>query len=152
MNTTSKYSILLVEDAEDDEKLILRVFQKMHLENKIIVKRDGEEALRYFFNQQDQLILDKEDFPEFVLLDLQLPRLSGLDVLQQLRAHSETKLLPIAVFTSSNETSDIQKAYQYGANSYVQKPVDMHEFTSSIHDLGSYWTLRNASVSPYEYN
>ncbi|MDQ6988512.1 MAG: response regulator [Mariprofundaceae bacterium] len=152
MNRSSKCSILLIEDTEDDEKLILRAFQKMRLENKIIVKRDGEEALGYFFNQQDQLILDKEDFPEFVLLDLQLPRLSGLDVLQQLRAHLETRFLPIAVFTSSNDAGDIQKAYKYGANSFVQKPVDMHEFTSSIHDLGLYWTVRNSSVSPYDYS
>ncbi len=148
----AQYNILLVEDDDNDETLILRAFKKMKLTNQIIVKRDGEEALRYFFNAQDKLILDKTSFPQLILLDLQLPRVSGLDVLQQLRAHDATQHIPIIIFTSSNDEHDITTAYAYGANSFVQKPVDMQHFITAIHDLGMYWVLHNTPPSPYGFD
>jgi len=149
MNLEKCNNILMIEDSEDDEKLILRAFKKMNLGNHIVIKRDGEEALAYFFNGQGQLILNKAHFPQLILLDLQLPRISGLDVLQTLRAHDETKHLPIAIFTSSNQEEDIRDAYTNGANSFVQKPIEMCDFTQAIQELGLYWLIRNTPPSPY---
>ncbi|MDX8382690.1 MAG: response regulator, partial [Ghiorsea sp.] len=118
-------NILLIEDSDDDEQLILRAFKKIRIANHIVVKRDGEEALRYFFDEQGQLTLNQEDFPQLILLDLHLPRISGIEVLQQLRSHPMTAHLPIAIFTSSDSEKDIVQAYSNGANSFVQKPIDM---------------------------
>jgi len=142
-------NILLIEDSDDDEQLILRAFKKMNLVNNIVIKRDGEEALAYFFDEQGKLILSKEDFPQLILLDLQLPRISGLDVLQRLRAHDATKSLPVSIFTSSDAEIDIAKAYSNGANSFVQKPIEMHNFFKAVQELGSYWLLLNKKPSPY---
>lgn len=128
--------ILLVEDNMSDELLTTRSLKKIGIINPIVVMRDGAEALAYLENEENAL-------PELVMLDLKLPKISGLEVLKRLRQNSHTQLLPIVIFTSSDEEKDIIDSYQLGANSYVQKPVDFAEFSAAVHDLGMYWLVLN---------
>jgi two-component system, response regulator len=135
--------ILLVEDNPDDIDLTLRAFRRSNLANEVIVVRDGVEALEYLFGTGRYANRDVEALPQLVLLDLKLPLLSGLEVLDRLRAHAKTKLLPVVILTSSTEERDLVNGYSLGANSYVRKPVDFEQFADSVKQLGLYWLVLN---------
>lgn len=127
--------ILLVEDNIDDEELTLRALKKSAVPNQVMVARDGAEAVSYLF--------DKDVQPQVVLLDLNLPKLDGLEVLRRIRSHESTKHLPVVVLTSSKEEKDISRSYQLGANSYVRKPVDFKQFIDTVNTLSLYWLSMN---------
>ncbi len=133
--------ILLVEDNEDDSELTLMAFDKINIANKIIVMRDGEEALNYLHPPPYAEPL--HGTPEVVLLDLKLPKVDGLEVLRRLRADSRTRRLPVIVLTSSKEEKDIISSYDLGANSFVRKPVDFVQFAEAASQLGLYWLVLN---------
>jgi two-component system, response regulator len=135
--------ILLVEDNPDDVELTLRAFRKSNVANEVIVVRDGVEALDYLFTTGQYAGRDSNALPQVVLLDLQLPRVGGLEVLQRVRSHPKTKLLPVVILTSSTEERDLVSGYSLGANSYVRKPVDFEQFADSVKQLGLYWLLLN---------
>lgn len=135
--------ILLVEDNPDDELLTLRAFHKSNVLNKVVVVRDGAEALDYLFGSGAHAGRDANEVPQVILLDLRLPKMDGLEVLGRLRADERTKLLPVVILTSSDEEKDIVESYRLGANSYIRKPVDFGQFTEAVRHLGLYWLLLN---------
>jgi len=136
----SDRKILLVEDNPDDIELTLRAFQKHNLANKIDVVNDGVEALDYFKKGKER--------PAVVLLDLKLPKVNGLEVLEFIRGNEETRLLPVVILTSSKEEKDLIESYKLGANSFVRKPVDFDQFMNAVKELGLYWLLLNEN--PYK--
>jgi two-component system response regulator len=138
--------ILLVEDNPDDEALALRALRKNHIANEVVVARDGVEALDFLFGAGAHAGRDPADLPEVVLLDLKLPKLHGLEVLQRIRANEHTKLLPVVVLTTSSEDRDMVESYRLGANSYIRKPVDFDQFMESVRQLGMYWLVLNQSA------
>jgi two-component system response regulator len=140
-----KKNILLVEDNPDDEALTLRALQKSNILNKIVVARDGVEAIDYLFGEGSYSDRDTSIIPELILLDLKLPRMDGLEVLRRIRANKRTKLLPVVILTSSKEESDLIQGYSLGANSYIRKPVDFIQFRKSVQQLGLYWVVLNAN-------
>jgi two-component system response regulator len=134
--------ILLVEDNPDDVALTMRALKSHNITNDVIVAQDGVQAL-------DLLLGGKlEELPAVVLLDLNLPKVNGLEVLQRIRADEHTRLLPVVILTSSDEERDVIKGYSLGANSYVRKPVDFVEFTEAAKQLGLYWLLLNRTPLP----
>jgi len=135
--------ILLVEDNADDEALTLRALAKNRIANEVVVARDGVEALEYLFATGAYAGRDKSQLPQVVLLDLNLPRLGGLEVLRRLRAEPTTATVPVVVLTSSKEDRDLVESYRLGANSYVRKPVDFLEFVEAARQLGLYWLVLN---------
>jgi two-component system response regulator len=137
--------ILLVEDNPDDVTLTLRALKKNNLTNEVIVANDGVEALDYLFATGPHAGRDTTVMPDIVLLDLKLPRLGGLEVLQRVRADARTRLLPVVILTSSTEEQDLIKGYSLGANSYVRKPVNFVEFVEATRELGLYWLVYNQS-------
>jgi CheY-like chemotaxis protein len=140
--------ILLVEDNKDDEALTLRALRKSNILNEVIVVRDGAEALDFLFIRGAHAGRDPSIVPQVVLMDLNLPKVSGLNVLKQLRADERTKMLPVVVLTSSKEDEDIIESYALGANSYIRKPVELLRFTEAVKTLGLYWLLLNESLPP----
>ncbi len=142
----SKRSILLVEDNEDDIALTLRALEKNNIGNEIIVARDGVEALDFLFRRGKYSDRDHEMLPQVILLDLKLPKLSGLEVLERLRNEELTKYVPVVVLTSSAEESDLVRSYDLGANSFVRKPVDFNEFLEATRQLGLSWLVINRTV------
>lgn len=136
-------SILLVEDNPDDELLTLMAFRENNILNNIVIARDGEEALDYLFGKGMYSDRDVNILPQLILLDLKLPKVDGLEVLQQIRSTAGTMYLPVVVLTSSREEMDIIKSYQLGANSYIRKPVDFEQFSDAIKQLGLYWLVLN---------
>lgn len=141
--------ILLVEDNSRDEALTRRALKKSNIINEVAVARDGVEALDYLFGTGTYEGRDITVIPQLILLDLKLPKLSGLQVLQRIRADKRTKRLPVVVFTSSSEEEDMIKSYDLGANSYVRKPVDFQQFLEATKQLGLYWLVLN-EVAPVE--
>ncbi len=139
----NRRDILLVEDNPDDVELTLRAMRKFNIVNDITVVRDGVEALDYLFCTGPYAGRDQSLMPAIILLDLKLPRIDGLEVLRCIRADSRTKLIPVAILTSSKEESDISNGYQLGANSYVRKPVDFSQFAEAVRNLGLYWLMLN---------
>lgn len=139
---SDKY-ILLVEDDPNDELLTLHSLEECRIRNKVIVTRDGAEALDYLFSQGAYAGKALPSLPQFVLLDLKLPKLNGLEVLEELRRQDRTKMLPVIIFTSSKEEKDMIKGYNLGANSYVRKPVDFTEFANAVKELDMYWMVLN---------
>jgi CheY-like chemotaxis protein len=139
----NRKTILLVEDNPQDELLILRVLKKMNLANQIDVVRDGQQALDYLFNEGEFSDQADKRLPTVVMLDIGLPRLSGLEVLSRLRADPRTRLQPIVILTSSDEERDRAKSYEHGANSFVRKPLDFAEFAETVARLGVYWLATN---------
>jgi two-component system response regulator len=135
--------ILLVEDNPDDEALTLRAFQKNKIKNRVVVTRDGVEALDFLFCTGTYAERDPREMPQIVLLDLKLPKVDGLEVLRRIRADERTRLLPIVILTSSNEEKDLIEGYKNGANSYVRKPVDFDQFVEAVQQLGLYWLVLN---------
>ena len=138
-------TILLVEDNPDDELLTLRALKKNSVFNKVVVARDGAEALDYLIGEGAYAGRDTSDVPQLVLLDLKLPKVDGLEVLRRLRADERTRLLPVVILTSSREQQDLLDGYGYGANSYVRKPVDFAQFSRAVEQLGLYWLVLNES-------
>ena len=134
--------ILLVEDNKDDEELTLRAFRKNQILNEIKVVRDGAEALDFLFARGAHAQRES-DLPEIVLLDLNLPKIGGIEVLRQIRANEGTKILPVIVLTSSKQDRDLLASYHSGANSYVVKPIDFGQFSEAIQQLGLYWLVLN---------
>jgi two-component system response regulator len=135
--------ILLVEDNPDDIELTLRAFRKNKIMNEIIIKRDGAEALDFFFGKDGVAVNNTNDLPILTMLDLKLPKIDGLDVLKKIRSDKRTKLIPVVILTSSNEQSDLLSGYELGCNSYIRKPVDFNQFTETVKQLGFYWLLIN---------
>jgi CheY-like chemotaxis protein len=135
--------ILLVEDNADDVTLTERALKKSHILNKLVVAKDGVEALDYLFGTGIWAGRDISNMPEVVLLDLKLPKINGLEVLQRMRADNRTKLLPVVILTSSREENDLIAGYTLGANSYIRKPVNFNQFVDAVRQLGLYWLVLN---------
>jgi len=135
--------ILLVEDNPRDETLVLRALKQGNIVNDVVVTRDGFEALDYLFGTGKYAGRDPNATPQFVLLDLKLPNLDGLEVLRKIRADRRTKYLPVVVFTTSDEEEDLINSYNLGANSYVRKPLDPEQFLHATKQLGLYWLVLN---------
>ncbi len=135
--------ILLVEDNPDDELLTLRALRTGQVANDIVVTRDGAEALDFLFATGPYAEREKPGLPELILLDLKLPKLDGLEVLQRIRQDVRTRHLPVVVLTSSDEENDILESYSRGANSYIRKPVDFAQFTEAVKQLKLYWLVLN---------
>ncbi|MCA9988237.1 MAG: response regulator [Anaerolineales bacterium] len=140
----SNETILLVEDNPDDLALALRALKKGNVGKKIVVARDGVEAIEYLFprNGRSSML----ETPQLVVLDLKLPKVSGLEVLRQIRADERTRFLPVVILTTSNEQQDIVNCYNNGANSYIRKPVDFDRFYEVIKQVGTYWLGLNESM------
>jgi two-component system response regulator len=135
--------ILLIEDNPDDEELTLDALRNGGVRNDIAVVRDGAEALDFLYRDDKRL-------PHLVLLDLKLPKVSGLEVLRRIRSHPATRYIPTVILTSSSEQMDIQQSYVIGANSYVRKPVEFSEFVQAVQTLGAYWVLFNQGPAEYQ--
>jgi two-component system, response regulator len=135
--------ILLVEDNPNDAELTIRALRKNNFANRIQHISDGAEALEFFFATGKYEGRDMSLTPKVVILDLKLPKVNGLQILQKVKADERTKLIPIVVLTSSKEESDIVESYKYGVNSYIVKPVDFNKFYEAIRNLGLYWLLLN---------
>ena len=135
--------ILLVEDNARDEALTRRALKKNNIVNEVVAARDGVEALDYLFGTGKYAGRDTSIMPQLVLLDLKLPKVNGLQVLQKIRAEERTRRLPVVVFTSSSEEEDLINSYNLGANSYVRKPVDFEQFMEATRQLGLYWLVLN---------
>ena len=135
--------ILLVEDNPNDEALTLRALRKHNIANRVVVARDGAEALDYLFRRGGYADRSPDEITQVVLLDLNLPKIGGLEVLQRIRGDESTRMLPVVILTSSKEESDLMKGYRSGANSYVVKPVDFGRFSEAIRQLGLYWLVLN---------
>jgi len=134
-------TILLVDDSPDDVALTLRAFRTNNITNKVDVAPDGEEALNYMLRDAE-----RRPKPVLILLDINLPKVSGLEVLRRIRADERTRYLPVVVLSTSSEDRDIVESYDLGANSYVRKPVVFNEFVDAVKVLGLYWLLVNQSV------
>ncbi len=135
--------ILLIEDNPEDVEITLRAFQKHHVANKIHVVRDGEEAMECLFSTGRYAERSPCLNVRLILLDLKLPKVDGLEILQKCKADPRTKHIPIVVLTSSREEQDLARSYNYGVNSYVVKPVDFPQFSDAVRQLGLYWMLLN---------
>ena len=143
-------TILLVEDDPNDQELCRLALEEHRIKNKLDVVEDGAEALDYLFAQGKYVERDIISLPQVVLLDLKLPKISGLEVLRKLRENPRTKYLPVVVFTSSKEEQDIVDSYKLGANAYVRKPIDFSQFSKAVEQLGIFWVLLNESVRKYD--
>jgi two-component system, response regulator len=138
---TRRRTILLVEDNQDDIDLTLHAFEQSTIASEIIIARDGVQALDLLFSSDEQRAR-----PELVLLDLKLPKVDGLQVLQRIRADDRTRWLPVIVLSSSNEEQDLLRSYDLGANSFVRKPVDFGQFIDAARQLGWYWLVLNQTA------
>jgi len=136
-------TILLVEDNPDDELLTLRALQKNNMGRNTFVVRDGTEALDFLFCRNSYADRDPHDLPGLILLDLKIPKIDGLEVLNIIRTDSRTQLVPVVVLTSSKEEQDLIRGYKGGANSYIRKPVDFNRFMEYVQELGLYWLRLN---------
>ena len=137
--------ILLVEDNVDDEILTLRALNKNNLANKIDVVRDGAEALDYIFCRGEYSDRDSSDKPQLILLDINLPKIGGMDVLKAIREDDSSKHIPVVMLTTSTQENDMVKSYDYGANSYIGKPVDFNDFMEAVTQVGIYWLAINST-------
>ncbi len=137
MTSDDLVEILLVEDNPLDAELTLRAFRKRNLANHLRHVTDGEQAIRFFLDSPER------PNPKVVLLDIKLPKLSGLEVLKLLRDHDKTRTVPVVILTSSAEDRDLERAYALGANSYIVKPVNFENFAEAVGQLGMYWALLN---------
>jgi two-component system response regulator len=140
--------ILLVEDNRDDVELTIMALSEAKITNPVVVARNGVEALDYLFGTGAHAGRDLREQPVVILLDIKLPLLNGIDVLQRIRADERTRRLPVVMLTSSTEQADIANAYSLGANSYVRKPVEFETFVTAARQLGLYWTVLNEPPEP----
>jgi two-component system response regulator len=145
MGNIGSETILLVEDNPDDIELTMRAFRKNNIANNVVVAHDGVEALDYLFGRGAYAGRDIADKPRIILLDLKMPRMDGLHVLEKIRSDERTALLPVVILTSSKEDQDLLASYRHGANSYVRKPINFNEFLQAVHQIGLYWLLINES-------
>lgn len=134
--------ILLIEDQSSDEELILHALRQKDLDAKIEIARDGEEALRLLFNQNGQAV-PPEHYPRLILLDIKLPKFSGLEILEKIKSHPEMKVIPVIMLSSSDRPEDITRSYLLGANSYLTKPVSYKQFSQLVQRAGTYWLKHN---------
>ncbi len=148
MRLAKEQSVLfMVEDNPDDELLTRRALKSNHLSHEIIVARDGQEAIRRLAEDEENTASSFVDRLALILLDLKLPKISGLDVLRSIRSNPKTKKIPVVILTSSNEENDIAESYQLGANSFIQKPVDFERFLQAVKTIGLYWLVFNEPCS-----
>jgi len=143
-------TILIVEDNPTDEALLRRALEKAGIPNPLVTARDGLEAIQYLFAQGRYEFRDPAKAPAVVLIDLNLPKMDGLEVLRRMRSDYRTKLIPVAIFTSSLEEQDLINGYSLGANSYVRKPTEFSKFSKVIAQLVTYWTTLNEPPPPGE--
>ncbi|EKD42702.1 MAG: response regulator receiver protein [uncultured bacterium] len=143
MNQNQPVEILLVEDNPNDVELALHAFRKQNLTNQIFTVRDGEEALDFIFCTGAFKQRSSQKAPKVILLDLKLPKISGLEVLKRIKSHQDTKTIPIVILTTSQEDRDVIESYKLGVNSYIIKPVDFTQFSESMRQIGLYWLLLN---------
>ncbi|MGA3325587.1 MAG: response regulator [Terriglobia bacterium] len=136
-------TILLIEDNPSDIELTQRALEKGHILNELVVTSDGQEALDYLFGTGAYAGRDTSDLPALTLLDLKLPKVSGLDLLRRIRAEASTHRMPVVILTSSREEQDMAASYDLGVNSYIRKPVDFEHFVQSVAQLGLYWLVLN---------
>jgi CheY-like chemotaxis protein len=134
--------ILIVEDDPRDVELTLAALEEYHLTNEVVVTRDGQEALDYLYCR-GQFDTRSNENPAVMLLDLKLPKIDGLEVLQQIKSDDRLKMIPVVVLTSSHEEKDMMRSYKLGVNAYVVKPVDFHEFVNAVRELGVFWAIVN---------
>ncbi|HDP95137.1 MAG TPA: response regulator [Candidatus Aminicenantes bacterium] len=143
MNTYDEVEILLVEDNPEDVEMSIRALKRNRITNNILAVSNGEEALDYLFKRGKFSNLETSCRPKVILLDIRLPRLDGKEVLRIIKNDPKTQTIPVIMLTSSKEERDIMESYQYGANSYIVKPVEFDKFTKSIQEIGMYWLLLN---------
>ena len=143
MSGENPVEILLVEDSAEDVELTLRALRKANLTNQITVARDGAEALEFIFCEGAHAGRKMEDAPKVILLDLKLPKVDGMEVLQKVKSDPRSRHIPVVVLTSSREQSNLARSYQLGVNSYIVKPVNFEGFAKAVQDLGMYWLLFN---------
>ncbi len=135
--------ILLVEDNPTDAELTMRALKRKNLANRLVWVKDGEEALDFIYAQGQFADRNPEDLPRLILLDLRMPKVDGLEVLKEIKAHEKTRKIPVVVLTSSQEDQDVVESYKLGVNSYVSKPVEFDDFLEAVSTLGLYWMLIN---------
>jgi two-component system response regulator len=145
-NSHESKLILLIEDNIDDERLTLRALRRNNIMNEVVVACDGQEAIDYLFGTGSFAGRDLSVMPAVIVLDLKLPRLSGLEVLQRIRETPQTKRIPVVVLTSSEDENQIDAAYKLGANSFIQKPTDPSEYSEMVLQLAMYWLLLNRTI------
>lgn len=145
-SSESKRSILLVEDDANDIELTKRAFERNRLANVFLVARDGAEALEMLFGSSVEAMHADLSELQLILLDLKLPKVSGLEVLRKIRADERTRMIPVVVLTSSDVERDVVESYGLGANSYVRKPIDFEQFVEAVRELGLYWLVLNKTV------
>lgn len=148
MNHSNAVEILVVEDNPDDLEMTLRALRKVNLANHILVARDGAEALDFIFCQGAYSDRKIDDHPKIILLDLKLPKVDGQEVLQRIKADPRTRMIPVAILTSSKEQRDVIESYKLGVNSYIVKPVNFESFAKAVQELGMYWLLLNQPPKP----
>ena len=148
MEVESGRYVLLVEDNPDDELLTLRAFKKNSINVEVRVVRDGQDAVDFFFSEDMEggMLKEQLGLPAFVLLDLQLPKIDGIEVLRRIRKNDASKGLPVIVLTTSDEQRDVLKSYGLGANSFVRKPVNFKKFVETVGQLGIYWLTTNVPI------
>jgi CheY-like chemotaxis protein len=134
--------ILIVEDDPNDVELTLTALAEYNLANEVVVTRDGQQALDYLYCR-GEFSARADDNPAVMLLDLKLPKVDGLEVLQQIKSDERLKMIPVVVLTSSHEEKDMMRSYKLGVNAYVVKPVDFHEFVNAVRELGAFWAVVN---------
>jgi two-component system response regulator len=139
----SQIEILLVEDNMDDAEMTIHALRKNNLANKLIHMKDGEEALDFLFGTGNFIGRDVNLKPSLILLDLKMPKVDGLEVLERVKSNEATKKIPVVILTSSKEDPDVSKCYELGANSYIVKPVEFESFIKAVSELGMYWMILN---------
>lgn len=139
-----KIDVLYIEDNEDDINLTLRAFKKNNLLANVKIIQDGEEAFNFLIKNKSELLISK---PKVIILDLNLPKINGLEILKALKQDEDLKIIPVIILTSSDDETDVIKSYKYGTNSYLVKPVDFNKFTNCILELGMYWLFTNYTVA-----
>ncbi len=146
MSSRKEVEILLVEDNPNDVELMLRALERKSIENKLLVVKDGVEALKFIFSRSTHACRKNGKNPKVIFLDLKLPKVDGFDVLRQIKSDEKTKSIPVVVFTSSMEEKDIVECYQLGVNSYAVKPMDFDDYASSVGKIARYWLHVNQTV------
>ena len=141
--TENSKIILLVEDNPNDEELTIMAFEKNNISNTIVVAHDGVEALDYVFGTGVYAGRNVYEYPQVIILDLKLPKVNGLEILKKIRSDERTNCIPVVILTSSKEDEDVLRAYKFGTNAYVRKPVDFLQFTEAVKQLGLFWLLLN---------
>jgi len=139
---TTLARILIVEDDPNDVELTLTALADYNLANEVVITRDGQQALDFLY-RRGEFSTRSGDNPAVILLDLKLPKVGGLEVLQQIKSDEALKMIPVVVLTSSNEEKDMMRSYSLGVNAYVVKPVDFHEFVNAVKELGVFWAVIN---------